>query len=223
MDIQLQLQFEELLYDQDPIAIQDWISKGGDPSELGNWALDYAKENNLKTIVQILERDPRVMAYKKFMQSIKTGNLETVQEYYRNLTAIMDQYPINHAVLLARNKGFDDIEQFLVEDPRILLQHKIHDNAFPHEIKELLENPLVFDDPGLYEIISKKPDYKKEYDKIVTKKNVIDTSIALRGLQTSGGRLPVHVVEEILHHAYNTRSTLELSEVIARIQNIFNR
>jgi Ran GTPase-activating protein (RanGAP) involved in mRNA processing and transport len=54
-------------------------------------------------------------------------------------------------------------------------------------------------------------------------KSFLDTAIALRSLnvESTGGKLPIYVVEEIINYAYDTRGALGLSETIPRIQNIF--
>ena len=217
-------ELEEAMYDEDPERLKEWIKKGCDPSELGNWALRYAEENELKTMIEILKKEPRVQNYENFVEAIKNDDMEAVEDYHRQLTGIIDEHTINYPLLYARNGGFDEIEEFLYEDPRIRLQEKVYDNAYPSEIAELLKEDKVMEDPGTRDLMTKQEEYMKVYNQELKrrkKKGVIDTAIGLRGIQTSRGRLPIHVVEEIINSAYNTRGTLGLGEVIPRIQNIF--
>lgn len=218
-------ELEEALYDEDFKRLKEWINQGGDPSELGNWALRYAEDNELKTIIKILKKDPRVQNYEHFIDAIKRGDLEEVEIYHGKLTGIIDEQSTNYPLLYARNERYDEIEEFLLEDPRILLQEKVYDNAYPSEIANLLKEKKVMEDPGTYDLIVKNEEYVEVYDKELErrkKKGVLDTAIGLRGVHTSKGRLPIHVVEEIINKAYDTRGTLGLSEVIPRIQNIFD-
>jgi len=221
-------ELEEVMYDEDPTGLQELLERGDvDPSEIGNWSLRHAEDNDLQEMAKILKKDPRVRNYENFIKSIKDGNFEKVGEYHSKLTGIIDEQSTNYPLLLARNAGFDEIEQFLLEDPRVQLQEKAYDNAYPREIAELLKIDIVMADPGTRDLLMKKEEYREVYNEEledrIRKKGVLDAAIGLRGLQTSKGRLPVHVVEEIINRAYDTRGTLGLTEVIPRIQNIFYR
>lgn len=224
----MSVQLEEVMYDEDPEALKELIKKGVDPSELGNWALRYAEENELPAMVKVLKADGRVRNYENFMEAVKRGDLKDVKKYHSKLTGIIDELSTNNALLIARNKGFTEIEDFLYEDPRIQLQEKVYDKAFPREIAVLLQEDLVMNDPGTFDTL-KTEEYQKVYEAEVLRrkrKGVLDTAIGLRSLKLEpiGGRperLPIYVVEEIINKAYDTRGTLGLQEVIPRIQNIF--
>src|SRR6056297_2520226 len=151
----MSVELEETMYEEDPKGLEELLGKRKDidPSELGNWALRYAEDNNLKQMMAILRKDPRVKNYENFLKAIKEGDLKRVKQYHRKLTGIIDEDSVNTALLLARNSGFGKIEEFLLEDPRILLQEKVRDNAFPYEIEELLEEDIVIADPGTYDLI----------------------------------------------------------------------
>jgi hypothetical protein len=215
-------ELEMIMYDEEPQPLKEWILNGGDPSEIGNWALNYAEDNDFPLMIEILKKDKRVQNYEQFIDSIKKGNLKNVVKYYKKLTSIIDDQSPNRALLIARNEGYDDIEQFLLNDPRIQLQEIVHTEPNPDVIRKLLKKDIVFNEIGIEDVLGQRY-YDLYEDEILRRKRqgVLDTAIAFRDLSVGEGPLPLHVVEEIINHAYDTRGTLGLHEIIPRIEGVF--
>jgi len=213
---------EEIIYDEDPKALKEWIAKGGDPSEFSNWALDYANRRNLKTMIDILSKNPKVKNFNNFMDAIKKGDLEAVKRYHAKGVSIFDNRTENTAVKIAREKGFGEIEEFLYEDPRIRLQQAVYDRDVP-QIVQLLQDDFVFNEIGIEDVLGNRFFRLYEQEDERRKKGFLDTTIAMRDLpvDTWTGTLPPHVLADIIYKAYGEGGALELGQIIPKIERIF--
>ena len=87
----------------------------------------------------------------------------------------------------------------------------------PRNWKQILSDPRI-----TYKMIK---DYRNNKYKMANK--VVDTTMAFKHLEPfQAGQyeqsLPPHVLENILHHAYNTRDTLSLWETMELIEPILH-
>ena len=73
-------QLKEIMHGEDPEQLIEWIEQGNDPSEDGNWAIRYARNHELKTMVGILMNDRRVATYKDASPQTERMPIHVVEE-----------------------------------------------------------------------------------------------------------------------------------------------